>query len=104
MRGSVFLSVGCVATKIKVNCAVLTSAFIRTVKKWSLFSIMCGLVFQQQLVKAEIVKVLKLFPVSIASVSYLEVKFSVAAARYGSILVAVSIVTATCLLKVELSS
>jgi len=49
-------------------------------------------------------KVLKLFSVSITKFLYLANQFSIVATRYGSIVVAVSTVTATCLLKVKFSS
>ena len=39
-------------------------------------------------------------PVSVTSVSYLPGQNSIVAARYGSIVVAISMVTATCILKV----
>ena len=49
-------------------------------------------------------KVLKLFSVSITSISYLAGQFSIVATRYGSIVIAVPTTTATCLLKVKFSS
>jgi len=48
-------------------------------------------------------KVLKLFSVSITSVSYLAGQFLIVASRYGSVVIAVSTITATCILKVKFS-
>jgi len=47
---------------------------------------------------------LKLSSVSFVSVSYFASQVSIVAARFGSIVVAVSVVTATFLLKVKFSS
>jgi len=47
---------------------------------------------------------LKLFSVALISVSYLAGQVSVAAAKYGSVVIAVSMVTAVCLLNVNFSS
>jgi len=46
---------------------------------------------------------LKLFSVAVISVSYLAGQVSTFATKYGSIVIAVSMVTATCLLKVNFS-
>jgi len=47
---------------------------------------------------------LKLFSVAVISVSYLAGQVSIFAAQYSSIVISVSMVTATCLLKVYFSS
>jgi len=59
---------------------------------------------RQQLVKAEKFSVLKFFFVSVVCVSYLEGEVLIVAVRYRSIVVAVQLVSATCLLKIMLSS
>jgi len=47
---------------------------------------------------------LKLFSVAVTKVSCFAGQVSVVAARYGSIVIAISVVTANCLLKVSCSS
>jgi len=49
-------------------------------------------------------KLSKLFSVAVISVSYLAGQVSVVAAKYGSIVIAISTVTAVCLLNVNFSS
>jgi len=48
--------------------------------------------------------VLRLFSVAVISVSYLAGQVSIFAAKYRSIVIAVSMVAATCLLKVDFCS
>ena len=97
------LAQGSWPAKIKVHCDLRGyNTIIHRNSFWNrvsghCFSILYGpAFFQKQLVKAESALVLKLFSVSVVSVSYVAGQVFIVAARYSSTVVAVSLLT--CLL------